>query len=168
MGFDHDHLHLSLAALLVASLSAFWSFRNHFGWAPYVMGKNFWLTKGLGGKSALENLVVEFEIWNRRKYPISVRGIKIKFDQLILKGVEDHPEWVRVGANRFDCRTDISFGPSEHQTHTIALTLDNPERNFTAGYGIWIECFDPRLERTIEVYGKGSVHIPNANKIDWA
>src|SRR5262249_12069002 len=65
----------------------FWAYRNYFGWRPIVIHKTHWLDGSLVDNENRRHLVIQYEVWNRHKYPISVRRIVMKFDQSNLEVV---------------------------------------------------------------------------------
>jgi len=62
---------LGVAAVLVAGLSFYWSYRNNFGWKPGMIV----MESGLGAELAHpkhRRVSFEVQVWNRRRYPISL------------------------------------------------------------------------------------------------
>src|ERR1700741_2491930 len=66
---------LTLASVTVAVVAATFNYRQNRGWKPAILV----LSQGF-------DIVawIDFEVWNRRKYPIVVHGVVIKFGNVKL------------------------------------------------------------------------------------
>jgi hypothetical protein len=74
---------LTCASVIVASVSGLLAFRQSIGWKPIV----FPTSHGFGRLNddepdGLSKATLEFEVWNRRKYPIIVIGAQVDFETL--------------------------------------------------------------------------------------
>jgi hypothetical protein len=68
----------AFAGASIAAASLFIAYRNNFGWKPIVLITTYHV-RGSSKFPEFEIVEVEFEFWNRRKYPIVVREIKVFF-----------------------------------------------------------------------------------------
>src|SRR5262249_22871031 len=68
---------LTLASITVATVAAIFSYRQNYGWKPILLV----LTHSFFGHDVAW---VDFEFWNRRKYPLVVHGVEIKFGNVVL------------------------------------------------------------------------------------
>ncbi len=73
---------LTLASLTIAYVAVTFGYRQNYGWPPVLLV----LSHGVGGLSGEEDYVahVDFEFWNRRKYPVIVHFVEMKFGNLTL------------------------------------------------------------------------------------
>lgn len=64
---------LTVSSIIVACSSLFMAYRQNFGWKPIVFASSY---GGGGGKHGY-TVTIEFELWNRKKHPISVRFVSV-------------------------------------------------------------------------------------------
>ena len=152
---------LAAAGFFVAVAALVVGYRNNFGWKPLVLNK-VW---GFGDvDEANENLVwltCSFEVWNRRKYPVVIRDMEIRF---VGRDVWSEPG--SIGAGEGWCVTskgtlyhigDVSLGPSEHKQFEVEGASDE---GAPANQGpmkrceITVEMFDPKKNRNIILRSK--------------
>ena len=74
---------LTIVAICIAVASLIVAYRNNFGWEPFVMNKRSYVRKATIIDAYIA--VIELEIWNRRKYPVAIREIVIKFGTLAVR-----------------------------------------------------------------------------------
>src|SRR4051812_38123321 len=70
------YMTLTLVSVLVAIFSAVFTYRNSFGWKPLAFVA---LHSAAISVTSPVKASLEFEIWNRRKYPIVVRSMELRF-----------------------------------------------------------------------------------------
>jgi hypothetical protein len=89
---------LGVAGFVVALVALSINYRNSNGWKPLVLVKDWYLSELNDGIRA----TVALEIWNRRRYPIVVRKVR-----------------VRVGTIRMACLEDVHKFPDNEPWHLI-------------------------------------------------
>jgi hypothetical protein len=141
---------LTLASVVVASVSALFAYRNNFGWKPLV------LVVGQGliyyGGSLQAGATVTFEIWNRRKYPISVRSVSVRFDDsIILRDTVALPPWIKTANTLTNDmlinRTALTIAPAMHERMHLEVALEaegDQARKVAGRIAISVGYFDPR------------------------
>ena len=67
---------LGIGAISVAIVSAVIAYRNNFGWEPAIARTRVVTGSGPEGR---RHIGIEFQIWNRRKYPIIVYTADVAF-----------------------------------------------------------------------------------------
>jgi hypothetical protein len=76
---------LTLASVIVATTSALIGFRQNFGWRPTLLVTGIGVS-GVAGSTSY-NGKVTFELWNRRRYPISIKEAAVLYGNIeILEG----------------------------------------------------------------------------------
>src|SRR5438270_14013939 len=86
---------LTLASISVATVSAFIAYRSNFGWKPLVLVTSYGF-QGTGGSKQVA-ATVQFEFWNRRKYPISIRYMTVALSTVKLRPHDVDPPWHSSG-----------------------------------------------------------------------
>ena len=71
---------LTYASIIVAATLLLLSYRQNFGWQPLIVVTSF------GGGN--ESIHLEYEVWNRRKYPVTVIMQELIFSSLHFDGRE--------------------------------------------------------------------------------
>ena len=74
---------LTFASITVASVSAVFGYHQNFGWKPIILptGHGIGRLKDHDEAGPLK-ATLEFEVWNRRKYPIVLNGAQVDFESL--------------------------------------------------------------------------------------
>jgi hypothetical protein len=108
---------LTLGSVTIAFVVATFGYRQNYGWKPVILV----LSQGVSEPSSGEcEAYLEFEVWNRRKYPIAIHFVEIKFGNLKLG---DIPEQSSSGApaqwyifhNKLVCRDQARLDPASHK-----------------------------------------------------
>lgn len=68
---------LTLSTIIVGVAALIFTYRNNFGWKPLCIV----LSHGAGTPPSRQYIdaTLHFEIWNRHKYPIALRELKIEY-----------------------------------------------------------------------------------------
>jgi hypothetical protein len=83
---------LTIASVTITAVSATFGYRQNFGWKPLLLVTGHSLS-GEGNKDT-HGAIIDFEFWNRRKYPIVIRSIIVQFKNIdLIKG----PHGVVIG-----------------------------------------------------------------------
>jgi len=70
---------LTLSSIFVAGTSLFIAFRQNFGWKPIVFPSSY----GGGGGKFGYTATIEFEFWNRKKYPVTLRWVSVLYEKQV-------------------------------------------------------------------------------------
>lgn len=145
---------LTAASLTVAVVSLFLAYWQHVGWMPLILivESHIKLADIDGDKPPQYYFIaLNFEVWNRRKYPIAIRDIRMdstsfRFrrvikDEKFEEGWSDHP----TGGSLHDQR---SLDANSHYQWTFSgpFVLDDPER-INDPFEISVRYFDPRTSK---------------------
>jgi len=78
---------MTAMSTIVASVALLFSYRQNAGWKPLalIVGQSM---SGVGGGIGIHEFEVHIEFWNRRRYPVVVRGISVNVDGFKLKSNE--------------------------------------------------------------------------------
>lgn len=145
---------LTLASLTVASVSLLFAFRQNFGWKPIVLPTSY----GCGDI----DLSLEFEVWNRRKYPVVVLAEEVTFSVLSFERPDKVPtddevptHWY-VDGRKFFLANKVRLEPNVHRSFslTASYTAQNPAQVWDESASIKVYIFDPIKNREIIVCSK--------------
>ena len=144
------YVSLTLASVIVASVSLFFAFRQNFGWKPILLITGH----GWAGRGEYPDhyfATIDFEFWNRRKYPIVIRGTKVFFKDIKLE--EPHPGYRHPeGWSIYQSRVAIFDGYirlEPHSHHEVKLRMPFRRReldDIRDDIRVLITYFDPRTE----------------------
>lgn len=141
---------LTIVGICVAAASLYVAYRNNFGWDPIALIGGIGL-KGVGGEHLEFSAVITLEIWNRRKYPVSIRHINLDIQNLKIrrhrtKGPNE--KWL-IGSNYVSHLTPHILGPNEHERHEIEVPFTAPSLDaLNAPIHIRVAYFDPKRHVT--------------------
>lgn len=162
---------LTLASIIVASVSLTIAYRQNFGWKPLALVTSHGLENAL--QEPLSSMshwgaMLKFEVWNRRKYPIAVRHITVKFS--VLKFDERVKAWPydrtwHISGRTLSYRDNYSLDPSGHMVHKIVApfavrSLDD----ILDPIVIEVRYYDPRTNKSKIISIKHVYHIGALDK----
>jgi hypothetical protein len=137
---------LTLASIIIGAVSAFIAYRSNFSWKPLVLVTSHGF-RGKGG-SQLVDASIEYEIWNRQRYPILIRSMDVHFKSISIRaGDVEHP-WLARGSSILNTLA-VTLSPDTHERIKAFVPmkegthLDDLEDNIT----IEIFYFDPRRNK---------------------
>ena len=138
---------LTLMSIVVALVALHFGFRNNFGWEPIVLLVSNGTT-GTGDKE-LGKIDVEFEVWNRRKYPIMVHHMSVVFGKMEferhLPGRKARG-WLQ--GNKLENHDRIRIEPnSYHPVAMTGLSRNAFEADFCDAFEIRVLFFDPKSNK---------------------
>lgn len=156
---------LTFAGVVVGVGALFVTYRNNFGWSPIVLITGH----GMGMQGDMPEhyeIVVMFEIWNRRKYPIVVRHVTLSFDFLEMEtGVENFEydkDWHSSAGAGYKTRMHFSktlrLEPTSHREFRFGIpfkrrTLDDLRETPK----VKVHYFDPRIGKEREAEGAANI-----------
>jgi hypothetical protein len=143
---------LTIASITVAGVSAFFAYRQNFGWSPVILI----LYRGIERDSDDSNEVVylEFEFWNRRKYPVAVDGIEITFGKMIIGEIPETASEVSPGEwyvfhNKVCQREHKLLDASSHCSYKAKVPFKTPsDVEWSETLMIEVHYFDPIGNKT--------------------
>jgi hypothetical protein len=156
---------LTCASITVAAVSCYTAYRQHRGWKPIILmthrGRNETLSAPRHG------LLVVFEVWNRRKYPIVLDEVTIAFQRFTfsdMPGMENDPQrgveipygektlWFRDGRNYTTYPSD-PVGSNEHAMFHIdaPYQLGEDAKTTKEIARVTVRYFDPIGNRYLKI-----------------
>lgn len=152
MAFDVSTLQLiaysslTCASVTVASVSVFLAYRQNFGWEPIALITSY-------GYTSDSEVTLDFEIWNRRKYPITVLNQEVTFISLDVTGQQldepdPDPEW-HLQEGIFYYMKKVLLEPNSHQHFSIVARYKQatPSPLQKAAASVTVDIFDPIKNR---------------------
>jgi hypothetical protein len=146
------YLALTGASVTVACVSLFLAYRQNFGWKPIVLST--WHQQSLVEPYELS---LEFEVWNRRKYPIVINSQSVDFQKLTFVRT-GKPPTTELGTDwdwdkrHFQNYHSVMLDPNSH--HQILLTsgveTSDPEKVEDIAK-ISVNYFDPIKNRSLTI-----------------
>jgi hypothetical protein len=133
MSFDLPTLQsiAGLAGSVVAIIAVYLSYRHNRGSKPVVVSTDMGILeyRPRDELSPPPVLVIIFEVWNRRKYPVVVEGVAVSFDRLQVLDPPDRPDdlvrWSRDG-QQFEAWPTLSLDPLSHRQFSLGAPFEEP------------------------------------------
>jgi hypothetical protein len=144
-----------LSSAAVAWFAFRLNYRNNFGWRPLL------LVIAWGIRYAEPSaLTCNFELWNRRKYPVMVRRVLVKLGEAKVDGEVSVEQggagiWQTTDDGRMYCTEPFSIEPGKHLAFNLVGDVHENESELEKAYSVevWAEIFDPRTKDTVVLYG---------------
>jgi hypothetical protein len=141
---------LTLASVTVAVVSLAFAYRQNFGWSPIALSTGHGLANRAPDTEHYD-AVINFEIWNRRKYPVVVRSVVVKFSvvdiQCHVRGWK-YPEQWHVQGRDVMHRGEIVLEPSgHHKFEARAPFKRRPLDDLADPVVVELAIYDPRRNR---------------------
>ncbi len=164
---------LTLMGLTVSIVAATFTYRNNFGWRPLALVTSIGLSSG-DGERGTYNALVDVEVWNRRKYPLIVRGVSVKIEGLDL--VEERKpgkrEWY-LYRNKLMLDEEYTIAPQTHEKHQASAPFNTTSLDaLRCPILVEVMIFDPRMNKTETVTARGlysfnSSHVLEPPRSGW-
>jgi hypothetical protein len=151
------YITLTAASLVVATVSLFLAYWQHVGWAPLLLMVRNGLRTAKEESADHYTAQVQFEIWNRRRYPLIIRRIDVMFTALKfgerLKGYPYDSAW-NIRGNGGYWRQEIALAPNSHAKLKFKApfpkrTLDDLKDLVT----VTVLYYDPRTNKHLSLNG---------------
>jgi hypothetical protein len=141
------YIALTLASVTVAATSGFMAYRQNFGWKPVIFIMRVGGSGGAGGYSAS----LQFEFWNRQKYPVDITRITIEYSRTQIARGGKPPltdRWKIDGENRIINRDHVTVKPAENAFfQTVAPINESSIPDLSENVTISVFYFDPIKNR---------------------
>jgi len=101
----------TLASVTVAVVAARFSYRQNYGWKPVILV----LSPRFEGTEGDYTARIDFEIWNRRKYPVVIHLVEVELSRSKLnysEALTSHP-WY-MSHNKLVHREHVRLDPADH------------------------------------------------------
>jgi hypothetical protein len=161
---------LTVTSVIVAIVSLRFSYRQNFGWPPLLLVSTHGMEQefGDGKDESVTRAVVEFEVWNRRTYPVVLEGVEVHFHQPIFardRPVDDsYSEWWISPDDTCYYGERLVVKNGERHDFKMSLPMKRGQSLDTIDDMIEIDvtCFDPRREKTYQLKQKYRYHFKPA------
>ena len=155
---------LALAALIVGIASAVFTYRNNFGWAPVILTIDSGVLdkpdtrRSEGGWPRDFVATIEFQIWNRHKYPIHVGYLNVEFKSLELIADFNHLDKTQphIYSTFMDWPVKRPIAPMTSETFNLEIPFTLGKEygsleDISTSMTIRASYFDPRNNRRLSV-----------------
>lgn len=157
---------LTLTTALVAALSLRFTYRQHYGWKPFLL----LVTRGMKGLPTNPNETsdvdgmplgfyawLQFDLWNRHNYPIVVEYVAVRFTQDILdrsndNKIEKDAVWFLAGEEGYRHVQRFVLDAGKH--HSFDLSAKMKVQNLDTIDGdviVSVTYFDPRKRKSVKM-----------------
>jgi hypothetical protein len=114
-----------IAASVVAWMAYRVSVRANYGWRPFIFLGGY----SLGGGNRKTEFNVEFQVWNRRRYPIVIYEMTLSFSLARFKSVEDFEDptsedWTVRSERSVGKYCNVVLDPSTSKSFDMNLIVD--------------------------------------------
>jgi hypothetical protein len=143
---------LTCASVIVATVSVVLAYRQNFGWPPIVLVRMFVINYS----EQPYEFTMEFEVWNRRKYPIVIQGQDLRFRNVRFIRVEerrplDYANTWDGGPETFSNYKSVVLEPNGHEKFEFIYVAQNKNRKKQASkVKIRVFYFDPIKNKQLE------------------
>lgn len=147
---------LTLTGVTVAAASLFISYRNNFGWKPVL----FMSGKGIKGDSADDGgrmyALMDFEFWNRRTYPLVLRGVAVELVDFVVDEDVFHRRDVDWHFSRGTHAYYRKSHTVERSNNVVVKFVGRMQEGqsldaLDATFKVDAEYYDPRLNKTFRL-----------------
>lgn len=164
------YVSLTLGSVIVASVSLFVAYRQNRGWKPVLIvttrGSGLIMPdpKSLEFNKEFQLSHIGFEVWNRRKYPILLRTVEIKFHErepvsTAMPGYEPSKDWL-IGLTSMSCTfgaKSILLPASEHMEFRATAPFKVSDKDLiTDRIDVRVYYFDPVRDKHFIITVPGS------------
>jgi hypothetical protein len=162
------YVSLTLASVIVAVTSLFMAYRQNFGWKPIL----FITSVGGGRGSHGYSVTMEFEFWNRKKYPINITFVSIDYSQSRIARGGNPPltdGWGVHGEHRIFNQDRITIKPTEHKYFQTVAPIDKtPAPDLFENVTITLFYFDPIKTRikSVVVDTEHTINLEGMSKFE--
>jgi hypothetical protein len=159
---------LTLVGICIAVASLIVAYRNNFGWGPFVLVRRqrteVTYNEGLKRVASLE-----FEVWNRRKYPIIIRKARMTFaSEKVRKPMLPSGDKWEFRGNNADHREEHTLAPTTQETLKIQFSFDEtPPGKYRTDFTIYVTCFDPRTKKEATIRTGGTYYGRERKDAVW-
>lgn len=159
---------LTLGSVIVAIVSLTFAYRQNFGWRPLALVPSHGLSGGM--VEGHYGATLQFEVWNRRKYPVAIRYCDVAFSVLTFEsasgsGDGPEPEWGVWERGKLHSREELVLGPNEHKEYNVeGLFKKRSLDDLVDPVTIEVSYFDPRRNKTYEIIVKYTYRLSALDK----
>lgn len=142
-------LALTAMSTVVAAVALFVSYRQSVGWKPIVLVSQ--TTMQGGDPVGRRSFRIVLELWNRRKYPLAVRGVSTKISGFVVldqSSKERNPEVALVQRNSLYLKAETVVEPQGHAPFVLEVHFD--EQSIDAmrpQFDVTVTYFDPHRNK---------------------
>jgi hypothetical protein len=158
---------LTLMGLTVSIVAATFTYRNNFGWRPIVLVTSIGLSSG-DSELGTYNALVDVEVWNRRKYPLIIRGVSVKIDglDLIDERTPGKRDW-HLYRNTLVLNEEYTIAPQTREKHRASAPFERRSLDeIKCPIIVEVLIFDPRMNKTETFIAQGLYSFNTAHQLD--
>jgi hypothetical protein len=141
------YVSLTFASVIFAGTSLVMAYRQNFGWKPIMFPVSF----GGGGGKFGYSATMEFEFWNRKKYPVTIRFISVEYKnfQITREGrTELGDEWGVEGLHKLFNEQHVTVEPNGHKFYKTEAPIEKqPVHDYFDNVTLSLFYFDPIKNR---------------------
>jgi hypothetical protein len=158
---------LTFSSILVACTSLFIAFRQNFGWKPIVFASSY----GGGGGKFGYTATIEFEFWNRKKYPVAIRWVSVTYEQQVMdryvQGVLSEG-WVIESEHRLVFDKHETLEPGKTRQYDLVAPVQKAPIDLKANVTITLFYFDPVKNKIkkIVVHTRNTLYLETLSKAE--
>ena len=130
---------LTAANVTVAAVAATFSYYQNYGLKPVILI----LSQGFGEEDAY----IDFEVWNRRKYPIVVHGVEIRFGNVTIEQAGKMITPWYIFHNTLCHREHVRLEPASHHLFEASVPIEKQTLSKSETVRTDVFYFDPIANR---------------------
>jgi hypothetical protein len=152
---------LTCASVIVALVSAMFGYRQNFGWKPIILPTSYGFGRlKVDEPDGLAKVTFEFEVWNRRKYPIVIQAAHVTFETLESVFTEfgtipQEEMWDTDGTTFSGHSYSLVLDPNAHPKFPLGFAcVDRPWHEIRDTVRIRVAYYDPIKNRYLTAKAK--------------
>jgi hypothetical protein len=158
---------LTLSSIIVASTSLFIAYRQNFGWRPIVFASSY----GGGGGKYGYTASIDFEFWNRKKYPVAIRFVSVTYEKQAMdrnvQGVLSN-DWTIDNEHRVVSHKHETIDPSRTRIYELVVPVHKSPIDLEEDVKIELFYFDPIKAKIkkIVVHTRNTLYLETLSKAE--
>ena len=147
------YVSLTLSSVIVASTSLFIAYRQNFGWKPIVFLSSY----GGGGGRYGYTVTIEFEFWNRKKYPVTMRRVSVEYEMQVMDRNSQNvlsEGWHIEGEHLLVHEKYETVNPGTAKRHDLVAPVEKSQIDLKENVTVTLFYFDPIKNRIIKTVAK--------------
>jgi hypothetical protein len=158
---------LTLSSIIVASTSLFIAYRQNFGWKPIIFPSSY----GGGGGKYGYTVSINFEVWNRKKYPIAIRRVSVEYEKQVMHRYNDaalSEGWHIEGEHTLVFDKHETMDPGKSRQYALEAPIEKAPIDLQENVTVTLFYFDPIKNRIIKlvVHTRNTLYLETLSKAE--
>jgi hypothetical protein len=159
---------LTLSSIIVATTSLFIAYRQNFGWKPIIFPSS--CGGGGAGKHGY-TVSIDFEVWNRKKYPIAIRRVSVEYEKQVMHRYNEaalSQGWHIEGEHMLVFDQHETLDPGKSRQYALEAPIEKAPIDLHENVTVTLFYFDPIKNRiiTLVVHTRNTLYLETMSKAE--